>query len=134
MGTWGDIPRQLLTYNDLDFSPSGIDRLEGFHHGDLSFYRRKLITVAVNETSNSPVSLRSLRRLFNDAGMCSAFDRRSNTYIRSSKVAKCLRRPFSRLPLLLHSPRRALNHRLQGAYAGKRRKDVVCLYRMKFGG
>jgi len=45
---WGDVYGELLTFDDPETRLPAIDRLEGFHPGGPSLYRRVLVAVQVN--------------------------------------------------------------------------------------
>jgi gamma-glutamylcyclotransferase (GGCT)/AIG2-like uncharacterized protein YtfP len=48
-GDWGCVYGELLTFNDPESRLPAIDRLEGFHPGGSSLYRRVLVPVRTNE-------------------------------------------------------------------------------------
>ncbi|OQX63898.1 MAG: hypothetical protein B5M56_01240 [Desulfococcus sp. 4484_241] len=48
-GDWASVHGELLTFDDHEFRLSAIDRLEGFHPGGPSLYRRVLVPVCIRQ-------------------------------------------------------------------------------------
>ncbi|MBW1967276.1 MAG: gamma-glutamylcyclotransferase [Deltaproteobacteria bacterium] len=59
-GDWGHVYGELLTFDDPSTRLPAIDRLEGFHPGDSSLYRRVMVAAQV-ETAIMPVWLYSMK-------------------------------------------------------------------------